>query len=102
MPVLSITSLGGLIRSLVPRPSASAIRTLRLAAMGLTLLALCPALSFAAESDIPLPDLHGIHFTILWIPFPGRLLLFLGLIVCLGGGLFGLLHALGPCSRSRP
>lgn len=50
---------------------------------------LLPCLGFAAESDIVLPDVSRVKFGFM----PGTWLLMIGLLVCIGGLVFGLMQA---------
>ncbi|MDQ7826867.1 MAG: sodium-translocating pyrophosphatase [Candidatus Eremiobacteraeota bacterium] len=55
------------------------------------IMAVFAPLAFASETDIPLPELNSV-FTIGGSQIPGRTLLIVGLLVCLLGGLFGLIQ----------
>src|SRR5690606_39002722 len=52
-----------------------------------------PVLGFAAEADIELPDLGQVTFNVFGSEIGGRTLLFIGLIICAFGGLFGFMQA---------
>lgn len=67
----------------------SLFRTLSLLMVGL--LTAASSKAWASEVDIPIPDLTT-QYTIMGAQVPGRGLLLLGLLVCILGGLFGLIQ----------
>lgn len=75
-----------------------------LPAVAMLALALLPAAAMAGEADIKLPELGNVSFNILGVELGARLLLFIGLAVCVLGGLFGVLQAMAiknmPAHRS--
>ncbi len=57
-----------------------------------TLLALSAASAMASEANIPLPDLNQVNFTIFGANVAGVHLMYVGIVVCLIGAIFGLIQ----------
>ncbi|HMX62868.1 MAG TPA: hypothetical protein PKD58_07350, partial [Candidatus Sumerlaeota bacterium] len=51
---------------------------------------LTPALSFASEAEIELPDMGLATFSVFGQEIAGRTMLLIGLVICILGGLFGI------------
>ncbi|CAN5295308.1 sodium-translocating pyrophosphatase [soil metagenome] len=66
-----------------------------LATMGVAAMAAIPAAAFAGDESLRLPVLHGVNFNLMGSEVSGRLMLMVGLVVCVLGGLFGVVQALG-------
>ena len=55
---------------------------------------LTPALSFASEAEIKLPDMGLATFSVFGQEIAGRTMLLIGLVICILGGLFGILQSM--------